>query len=102
MQPKLLLDPFLNAKLHQSTLQKRKVLFEAWSGEFFSLILAMTFFISIIILLREYDKHLIPSWKFHLSLNSLVAILATLLRSSLTTILEEGHYLIYKLILLFY
>jgi hypothetical protein len=61
-----------------------------WWSEIAMLALSILLFIAIVILLKLYDNHPMPSWSFHLNVNSMVAILSTLLRSCLFMILAQG------------
>ena len=71
---------------------KRKSILKEWWLEIALLIFSIWLFLAIVILLTQYDKQPMPSWSFHLNLNSMVAILSTLLRSSLFMILGQGLY----------
>src|ERR1700685_3838882 len=54
------------------------------------LALSIMLFTAIVIILKESDNHPMLSWSFRINVNSMVAILSTLLRSSLFMILEQG------------
>ena len=69
---------------------KMKSIFKEWWLEIAMSALSIWLFTAIIFLLTQYDKHPVPSWSFHLNVNSLVAILSTFLRSTLFMILAQG------------
>jgi hypothetical protein len=49
-------------------------------------------FLAIVTILAVYDNEEQPAWKYSLNLNTLVAILSTLMRASLVVIVEEGKH----------
>jgi hypothetical protein len=55
-----------------------------------SLILGLASFVAIIVILRKYDGNLQPNWSHGITLNAVVAVLATSLRACLAFIIEEG------------
>jgi hypothetical protein len=69
---------------------KMKSLLKEWWLEIAMSALSILLFTAIVFLLQQYDKHPMPSWSFHLNVNSLVAILSTFLRSALFMILAQG------------
>jgi hypothetical protein len=55
--------------------------------------MAIGAFLAIVTILAVYNNEEQPAWKYSLNINTLVAILSTLLRASLVVIVEEGkHY----------
>jgi uncharacterized protein DUF3176 len=73
---------------------KTKSIFKEWWSEIGMLVLSMVLPFAIIILLKKYDNHPVPSWAFSwLNVNSMVAILSTLMRSCLFIVLEQGLFL---------
>jgi hypothetical protein len=56
-------------------------LFKAWWFEIASLIVAIAALVAIVVTLAEYDKKEQPGWKHTINLNTLIAILSTLLRA---------------------
>ncbi|KAF2269338.1 hypothetical protein CC78DRAFT_604027 [Lojkania enalia] len=65
------------------------VVFRAWGEEFFLLLLAFWLIAAIITLLRTLSGSPLPSWPIGLNLSTILAILATLLRSSLVIVTES-------------
>jgi Protein of unknown function (DUF3176) len=61
-----------------------------WMPEIAMLAFSILLFTAIIVLLWQYDNHPMPSWSFHLNMNSVVAILSTILRSCLFMIIAQG------------
>ena len=90
LRPPLLHVRPAKVEQHHSPKSKNKSILKEWSSEMAMLALSILLFTAIVILLRQSDNHPMPSWSFHLNVNSMVAILSTLLRSSLFMILEQG------------
>jgi hypothetical protein len=63
---------------------------QQWRLEWMLMIIAISILIAIVVVLREFNNIPQPDWKFGLNLSTLIAILATLLRSSLISVVEEG------------
>lgn len=63
---------------------------QSWYSELGSLILGLASFVAIIVILRKYDGNLQPNWSHGITLNAVVAVLATSLRACLAFIIEEG------------
>jgi hypothetical protein len=70
--------------------RSRLSLVTVWWAETISLLMAIGAFLAIVTILAVYDNQEQPAWKYSLNLNTLVAILSTLLRASLVVIVEEG------------
>jgi Protein of unknown function (DUF3176) len=70
--------------------RSRLSLMTVWWTEAVSLFMAIGAFLAIVTILAVYDNEEQPAWKYSLNLNTLVAILSTLLRASLVVIVEEG------------
>jgi hypothetical protein len=70
--------------------RSRLSLVTVWWTETISLLMAIGAFLAIVTILAIYDNQEQPAWKYSLNLNTLVAILSTLLRASLVVIVEEG------------
>lgn len=64
----------------------------AWWQEIVSFLFAAAFFVAIAIILAKYNGQEQPNWKYSLNLSTLVAILSTLLRTSLVVVVEESEY----------
>ncbi|OAL52627.1 hypothetical protein IQ07DRAFT_678572 [Pyrenochaeta sp. DS3sAY3a] len=62
---------------------------KTWWQEWSLLLVSVGLLVAITSILRHYHQQPQPSWKLGLSLNSLIAVLATLLRSSIVTVVEE-------------
>jgi hypothetical protein len=71
--------------------RKSPALLKTWWFELASLTVAMAALIAIAITLAEYNNKEQPTWKFSLNLNTLIAILATLLRACMVVVAEEGE-----------
>jgi len=63
---------------------------KTWGEELALVIVAVTILAVIISILLHYNGETAPTWKFGLNLNTIVAVLATALRSSLVVVAEEG------------
>ena len=85
------LRPAKAVEQHHSPKSKMKLILKEWSLEIAMSALSIMLFTVIVILLKHYDKQPTSSWSFYqLNVNSMVAILSTLLRSFLFMILEQG------------
>src|SRR2546421_5374005 len=59
-------------------------IFKGWTLEFWASLLSITTFTSIIIVLKEYDGQPQTTWSYnHLTLNGLIALLASITRAAL-------------------
>jgi uncharacterized protein DUF3176 len=76
--------------VHPAKVELLIQIIKEWWSEIAMLALSILLFTVIVILLKLYDNHPMPSWGFHLNVNSMVAIISTLLRSCLFTILAQG------------
>ncbi|KAH8714832.1 hypothetical protein GQ44DRAFT_624959 [Phaeosphaeriaceae sp. PMI808] len=56
-----------------------------WWKEWALVVLSLGFLIAIIVIFRIYNGRTQPNWRLGLNLNTVIALLATLLRSSLVT-----------------
>jgi hypothetical protein len=74
-----------------NTQRRSFALLKTWWFELASLTVAMAALIAIAITLAEYNNKEQPAWKFSLNLNTLIAILATLLRACMVVVAEEGE-----------
>jgi hypothetical protein len=64
-----------------------------WWKEWALIAFVVGIMITITSILSIYDQQPQPKWNISLNLNTVIALLATLLRSSLVTVVEEGkHY----------
>jgi hypothetical protein len=63
----------------------------AWWFETLSLLLATGALVAITVTLAKFNRQEQPSWKYRINLNTLVAILSTLLRVGMTVGVEEGE-----------
>ena len=61
-----------------------RILNRFWILEFFCCIFALGCLLAIIALLRSFDGQPIPQWRFGITLNTIVSLLATFLAFSLT------------------
>lgn len=68
----------------------RSALITTWWTELLSLVLAIGALIAIAVTMAEYNKKEQPAWKHTISLNTLVAVLSTLLRACMVFVVEEG------------
>jgi hypothetical protein len=75
---------------HHSAKSKKKSILREWWSEIAMSAFSISLFFAIATLLWAYNALPPPSWGFHLNVNSMIAILSTLLRSSLFMILEQG------------
>ncbi|KAF2124602.1 hypothetical protein P153DRAFT_350814, partial [Dothidotthia symphoricarpi CBS 119687] len=67
----------------------RVVLFTTWWTEVASLALAAAGLIAIAVIMAEYHNKQQPEWKYKINLNTLIAILSTLIRACLVLVAEE-------------
>lgn len=63
-----------------------------------SLVIATAAFIAIIVTMVEYNGKEQPAWKYAINLNTLIAILSTLLRACMVIVTEEGNVLAYNFV----
>ena len=80
----------LPIKQHHPPKSKKKSILREWWSEIAMSAFSIFLFLAIVSLLGTYNNQPAPSWSFHLNVNSMVAILSTLLRSSLLMILGQG------------
>lgn len=62
-----------------------------WIPELASLLLALSSFIAILVILRTYEGNLQPSWRHGITINAVVAVLATTMRAFLAAVVEQGE-----------
>ncbi|KAF2849956.1 hypothetical protein T440DRAFT_508432 [Plenodomus tracheiphilus IPT5] len=67
----------------------RVVLLTTWWTEIVSLVLAIAALIAIVVMMTEYHNKQQPEWKYKINLNTLIAILSTLMRACLVVVAEE-------------
>lgn len=60
-----------------------------WLWELFSLVIALGLFAAIVTVLLKYDGEQLPSWPYSINLNTLIALMSTVLRASLAVIVAE-------------
>jgi hypothetical protein len=92
-------QPFLKTELMSVVSDQglsRRALFFAWWLELASLLLAIAAFIAIAITLYKYNQQEQPAWRYSINLNTLVAILSTVLRACMVVVVEEGNALLFK------
>jgi hypothetical protein len=73
------------------TQHRSLALLKTWWFELASLTVAMAALVAIAITLAQYNKKEQPAWRYSLNLNTLIAILATLLRACMVVVAEEGE-----------
>jgi hypothetical protein len=61
-----------------------------WWFELASLAASIAALIAIVITMAEYDNKEQPQWKYSINLNTLIAVLATMLRACMVVVAEEG------------
>lgn len=66
-------------------------IFKAWVSDLCMIIAVIGLLIAIATILRLYDGQRHPNWSLNLNLNSIIAILATILRSSIVAVTEERN-----------
>jgi hypothetical protein len=69
---------------------QRRDFFFAWWLELLALIAGIGAFIAIAVILTTYNGQQQPDWKWGLNLNTVIAILSTLLRSSMLVVVGEA------------
>lgn len=84
--------PLLNesVRLVPITESPRPSSFGVWYQELLLSLYTVGLFIAITTVLSRFNKQQQPNWMLGLNLNTLIAILATFLRSALVTIVEQG------------
>jgi hypothetical protein len=75
---------------YHSLKSTKESIFREWLLEISLLVFSILLFATIVLLLKKYDHQPMPSWSFHLNVNSMVSILSTFLRSSLFMITAQG------------
>jgi hypothetical protein len=65
-------------------------LLASWSWEFLYLLLATASFVAIVFVLVKFNNKAQPDWPHSINLSALIALLATILRSSLVVVIEES------------
>lgn len=73
-------------------------LLSTWWTETTSLAIATAAFIAIMVTMVEYNGKEQPAWKYAINLNTLIAILSTLLRACMVFVTEEGKVLTHDLV----
>lgn len=63
---------------------------KAWAPECGWILVAVALFVALCVLLGEYDNKALPNWPMGLTLNTLIAFLATMCRSALIVPIGEG------------
>lgn len=77
---------------HHLSLRSRKFRSEQlWIAELLSLFLAFASFAAIVAVLRVFDGAVQPNWRHNISINAVIAVLATSLRAFLVVISQEGR-----------
>jgi hypothetical protein len=74
-----------------STKGKRVLSLATWWTEVVALTLAIGALIAIVVTMTEYHDKQQPEWKYKINLNTLIAILSTLMRACLVVVAEEGE-----------
>jgi hypothetical protein len=77
-------------RIHDNGKGQGRGRFWQWIVEILSLVGALLLFCTIIGLLRGYHDNKQPVWKYSISLNSLVALLSTLLKALMMVAVAEG------------
>jgi hypothetical protein len=68
----------------------RASVFTTWWLELASLAAAIVALIAIMVTMIKYDDQEQPTWKYSINLNTLIAVLATILRACTVVVAEEG------------
>lgn len=68
-------------------------LLKTWWIELLSLVAAIAALTAIVATLAKYNKKEQPAWRFAINLNTLIAILSTILRACMAVVAEEGKFL---------
>jgi hypothetical protein len=68
-----------------------QALLTTWWFEAVSLALAMAALTAIVVLMAEYHDKQQPEWKYRINLNTVIAILSTLMRACMIVVAEEGE-----------
>jgi len=69
----------------------RPALLTTWWFEIASLMIAIAALVAIVVTMAKFDKREQPAWKYAINLNTLIAILSTLLRACMVVAVEEGE-----------
>lgn len=68
----------------------KKTLHDGWAFEFLSFLIAVGSLVAIIAILSHFNNIEQPQWKYSINLSTLIAFLATILRSMLAVIIDSG------------
>jgi hypothetical protein len=60
-----------------------------WSTEIALLVVSIAALIAIWLVLGQFSNRSFPAWKYNINLNTIIAILSTILRTSLLSVLES-------------
>lgn len=80
---------FIGKDKHNST-----SVFITWWFGLASLVAAIAALITIVITMAKYNDKEQPEWRYSINLNTVIAVLATILRSCMVVVAEEGKKLI--------
>lgn len=80
------IDPLIQEKW------ERRNPLKDWAYELLSMTVAIGLLIAIILILRRFEDKEQPKWPHELTLNSVIAILSTILRALLASIIAEGTF----------
>jgi hypothetical protein len=64
----------------------------SWGKELAAIVFAVAILIAIAVILSVYNHREQPDWPSAITLNALIAVLSTLLRSSMMTAVDEGEW----------
>lgn len=71
---------------------RQKAVFRTWLPETLALLCGLGAFIAIIMILAGFSKTEQPQWPSYMNLSTVVALLATILRSMLMQVIEAGKF----------
>ena len=70
----------------------RETFLKTWAKECLLVLIATGLLIAIASILTSYNHQPQPGWGLGLNLNTIIALLATILRSTLVVVVEEGQF----------
>lgn len=74
----------------QQPRRRRSSALQFWTWEIISLFLTIGLIVAIVVILRHFEGHPLPDWRFGINLSTLVALLSTILRTLMLVAVAEA------------
>jgi hypothetical protein len=84
-------ESYCSQRKTPSIKDKRLLPLTTWWTEVVALALAICALLAIAVMMTKYHDKQQPEWKYKINLNTLIAILSTLMRACLVLVAEEGE-----------